>query len=421
MCFAVVAPVSHAMALASGCAALAAFSLLFATTLVCAARSFTAGDAILLARGASVVLAKTLLDVLPGSERNASPRGADVLTHGALLLAALAFLGLTARLAHGTDRGGRRSHRTMRTLKSDVPSLRPSGWALLWVQALGWAAAAVWMMHPGITREGAKGALWLLSPANGAVLLGWTALAACSIACLAAFAVHALLPSILIRKLFHLTVLAIVVPGCKHTPDLLRVASAGGLLAVVLCEAWRLQGPGRAPKTLTSFLGLFTDARDSGKLIMSHASLLLGMAAPVWVLPLPDPIPHAGGGRGHGGRALAPAMSGVLALGIGDVASVLGGRMWGTARLCGDTDKTVEGTLAGAVTMCAAGYALDVFMGGGMFGEPLEGSGGGVWGARDAAFCIACVASSLVEGFTHQMDNLYVPLCLLGLTMAALA
>ena len=44
-------------------------------------------------------------------------------------------------------------------------------------------------------------------------------------------------------------------------------------------------------RSISKYISSFTDTRDEGAVIISHFSLLLGIAAPCWLLPLLPPQP----------------------------------------------------------------------------------------------------------------------------------
>ncbi|CAD6248108.1 unnamed protein product [Miscanthus lutarioriparius] len=101
------------------------------------------------------------------------------------------------------------------------------------------------------------------------------------------------------------------------------------------------------------FMNAFTDHRDSEILIVSHFSLLLGCALPKWM------------SSGLNDRPLAP-FAGILSLGIGDtMASMIGYKVW---RVKMEQDRKI-GSLLIAVTL-----------------------------------------SGLLEAYTAQLDNAFIPL-----------
>lgn len=119
---------------------------------------------------------------------------------------------------------------------------------------------------------------------------------------------------------------------------------------------------------------------------VSHFSLLVGMAFPVWLCI--DPSNRCT-------HQLAAAFSGIAILGVADSAASVLGRRLGRHKILG-TSKTWEGTLGG-ITCNTACWVL--------FIESIRK------GAIDyrAAF-EASIASCLLEASTTQLDNIFLPL-----------
>jgi len=238
-------------------------------------------------------------------------------------------------------------------------------------------------------------------------------------------------PTILLRKAYHVLALAMFAPAALLSPSsggadpgLLCVGLAVAAAALFAAEACRASGLpllGIGP-AVARFMGRFVDARDEGALLVSHFSLLLGMAGPLWLL-------SPGGSEGGGGpAALAVALSlaGVVSLGTVDAAASAVGRAIGRRKLFG-TQKTLEGTLAGAASGALAWAVL----------WPrlrllrLEAGGGGAarpaqpllrrWLSPTAAATsplplplsaavLASALSALMEASTTQLDNVFLPL-----------
>ena len=119
---------------------------------------------------------------------------------------------------------------------------------------------------------------------------------------------------------------------------------------------------------------------------VSHFSLLVGMAVPVWLC--------ISGDSKHGTHDLAPAFAGIVVLGLADSAASALGRKFGRHKLLG-TKKTVEGTLGGVVFNLLGWAVLSCFF----ESERTFGS-----------FVYASVASCLLEAGTTQLDNIFLPL-----------
>uniref|UniRef100_A0A061SJN7 dolichol kinase n=1 Tax=Tetraselmis sp. GSL018 TaxID=582737 RepID=A0A061SJN7_9CHLO len=117
----------------------------------------------------------------------------------------------------------------------------------------------------------------------------WAALLAASLPAIRHQAGAGRLPPIIVRKLYHLLAAAIFLPGALLERDLLSAAAAVACCALVALEVVRI---GRLPpigERVNGFMAAFADSRDEGEFLVSHFSLLIGMAAPVWLHPSRGP------------------------------------------------------------------------------------------------------------------------------------
>jgi len=215
---------------------------------------------------------------------------------------------------------------------------------------------------------------------------------------------------LLTRKVYHALALALFVPAAAWQLPLLQLGLAAATALFLLLEAMRACEVAPLAAPLSAFLARFLDSRDGGTLVLTHLYLLLGCALPLWLsdamMPTPpsSPPPQEARAAGEGSRAAhgvslgAAPYAGLVVLGMGDaVASVVGvhvGRVrWPTTR------KTVEGSAAAAASM----LGLVLFL------RWLVERGG----AADVAdWCCAAVCTVLVcllEAFTSQIDNLFLP------------
>jgi dolichol kinase len=187
--------------------------------------------------------------------------------------------------------------------------------------------------------------------------------------------------------------------------DFLGFCSAVLLCAFVLCEYVRIQGRGsQFSVQVTRLLRSFTDARDSGTFIISHLSLLVGLSVPVWL--------HSTKFDSAPDKCIPEALllsSGTMALGIADVLGVLIGRRFGVIAICKGSKKTLEGTVSAIAGTVVFALAWDHAMSGGASGSTALLTSQTCQG-KLTSFVLACVATCLLEAFTLQLDNLYVPL-----------
>ncbi|XP_058084202.1 dolichol kinase EVAN isoform X4 [Magnolia sinica] len=152
----------------------------------------------------------------------------------------------------------------------------------------------------------------------------------------------------------------------------------------VLWQVWRVWPLGHL---VHQFMNAFTDHRDSDILIVSHFSLLLGCALPKWL------------SSGFNDRPLTP-FAGILSLGIGDTMASMVGHKYGILRWSKTGKKTVEGTAAGITSVLVACSVL----------VPLLASTGFILSQHWLSLLIAVTISGMLEAYTAQLDNAFIPL-----------
>ncbi|KAL8515958.1 hypothetical protein ACS0TY_014601 [Phlomoides rotata] len=150
---------------------------------------------------------------------------------------------------------------------------------------------------------------------------------------------------ILLRKYYHLTAVIIFVPALIFQPKFLDLAFGAALAVFIMLEIIRIWKMWPLGHLVHQFMNAFTDHRDSDLLVVSHFSLLLGCAIPIWL------------SSGFTDRPLAP-FAGILSLGIGDTMASMVGHKYGVLRWSKTGKKTVEGTAAGITSVLAACFAL---------------------------------------------------------------
>ncbi|XP_038710237.1 dolichol kinase EVAN-like isoform X2 [Tripterygium wilfordii] len=124
---------------------------------------------------------------------------------------------------------------------------------------------------------------------------------------------------ILLRKYYHLMAVSMFLPALIFQPEFLDLAFGAALavfLGLEIIRVWRIWPFG---KLVHEFMNAFTDHRDSDLLVISHFSLLLGCALPIWM------------SVGYNDRPLAP-FAGILSLGIGDTMASVVGYKYGVLR-----------------------------------------------------------------------------------------
>ncbi|XP_022857108.1 dolichol kinase EVAN-like [Olea europaea var. sylvestris] len=192
---------------------------------------------------------------------------------------------------------------------------------------------------------------------------------------------------ILLRKYYHLMAVSIFVPALIFQPKFLDLAFGAALAVFLMLEiirVWRIWPLGHL---VHKFMNAFTDHRDSDLLIVSHFSLLLGCALPIWL------------SSGVTDRPLAP-FAGILSLGIGDTMASMVGHKYGVIRLSKTGKKTIEGTAAGITSVLAACSVL----------LPLLASTGYIFTMHWFSLILSVTTSGLLEAYTAQLDNAFIPL-----------
>ena len=242
------------------------------------------------------------------------------------------------------------------------------------------------------------------------------------------------LPVLFLRKAYHVLVVFMFAPSmaprfvARRTPGaendrpecaaFLAVAFAGATLAFAAAEvarATRVTAFGvDVGGILDRHARRFLDARDSGGgngIVMSHFSLLLGCAVPLWLTR------EAWRGRADGdaGSGVAPdafalsPFAGIITLGLGDTVASVVGTMAGRTRICRGCRKTVEGTMAGALANALGAAAA------------WRWAAGGGAAAPRGRILVASAGAAALEATTEQLDNAFLPLHFLTLSQLAAA
>jgi dolichol kinase len=177
------------------------------------------------------------------------------------------------------------------------------------------------------------------------------------------------------------------VPALLFDTEFLKLAFGAALAVFLVLEMiriWRILPFG---SLVNQFMKAFTDHRDSEILIISHFSLLLGCAIPIWM-------------SGYlNDRPLAP-FAGILSLGIGDTMASLVGHKYGVLRWSKGGKKTIEGTAAGITSMLLACLFLLPWLAWTGFTSSQD------W----ISLVIAVILAGLLEAYTTQLDNAFIPL-----------
>lgn len=124
-----------------------------------------------------------------------------------------------------------------------------------------------------------------------------------------------------IRKIFHILIVLVFVPGLIYQCTFLFVASGVVLALLLLLELVRILELKPFADILQQAVNSFVDEKDAGVVAMTPIYLLVGCSLPVWLHPCPCDLTDAAGFE------LLPLMAGVISVGLGDTAaSVIGSK-----------------------------------------------------------------------------------------------
>lgn len=354
------------------------------------------------------------------------------------------------------------SHRCVRYVASIVLlAVFSCGWVLLDTGTVSVVSGAALMWFLAASASFALG-----RPEHVTMMAFWAAALLVGLPLMVALAAVPSLPNIFLRKArnndvcvsmyevndqwstqgYHVLALWLFVPAMLCTPQLLAVGLAAATALFTLLELARVLHVPLLGPAVARFVQSFTDARDSGRILISHFSLLLGIAVPIWLtaaahsqhgqctdkvnpllqppwvhrrptgllcMPLPfeelwqvlAPWPaHALGDAVARSVVAVPAFAGMLCLGVCDSVACVVGRSLGRWPVHVGAKKTVEGLIAGALV--TAGLLLLLLAGGVASG-----------GLRSSSVLLTCSdvlfatgVTALLEAVTLQLDNIALPL-----------
>jgi dolichol kinase len=197
------------------------------------------------------------------------------------------------------------------------------------------------------------------------------------------------------RKIFHaIAVVMFGVPMHIWRDDygqvLIPVAFAACL--VLFCSVEYLRVSKRLSKNITRMIFAWEKEKkrsDEDGVVLSHSSLLLGIAFPLWLHHL----------SGSSNNSVIKSLSGLIAVGIGDTFACEIGRNFGSIKMNDASTKTFEGFLAFFVSTFATTLLL-------ASDEDKYSIG---------KIAIACVAAALSEcTLESTLDNVVIPLVFLA-------
>lgn len=221
------------------------------------------------------------------------------------------------------------------------------------------------------------------------------------------------------RKVFHGTMVAMLLPTIFIDPCFVALALALVLAIFLLLDLIRASQLPPLSKPIAKFLTPYVDGRDlRGPVVVSHIFLLIGCAIPLW-LSLAG-IERTGDEPWEAWNVKSRDVSmlaGVICVGMGDAAASLIGRRYGRRKWPWAGGKSLEGSLAFAVAVTLGLVVGKAWLAFGWGGIRQHQKSMGDW-MRDAVVTIIkaglCAAgASLNEAvLTGGNDNVIVPVVL---------
>eukprot|EP00088_Acartia_fossae_P031221 TRINITY_DN3214_c0_g1_i7.p1 TRINITY_DN3214_c0_g1~~TRINITY_DN3214_c0_g1_i7.p1 ORF type:complete len:428 (+),score=20.25 TRINITY_DN3214_c0_g1_i7:75-1358(+) len=236
------------------------------------------------------------------------------------------------------------------------------------------------------------------NPTSMSLLTSWVALSVLSVLVVIIYKVLDWRVTTATRKIFHLSVILVYLPGLKYDPALLYYCSIGATLVFISLELlrWSEKLP-FLTNGLSAYLKHFTDEKEGGSLILTNIYLLVGVSLPLWLWPgsWSSPVPLS-------------LYTGILSVGIYDAAASLVGSRFGRLRF--SSGKSLEGMIGGCLAALIAIIAIqndyqlteDIIT---QFGEEIL-----ALNPRHLTFVAACLVTSVAEVMVDQVDNLILPM-----------
>ncbi|KAN0092831.1 hypothetical protein V8E55_003615 [Tylopilus felleus] len=182
------------------------------------------------------------------------------------------------------------------------------------------------------------------------------------------------------RKFFHGLAVVMFLPGVAVDPAFTHLSFSAAFALFIFAEYVRYFAIYPFGAVVHLFMNEFLDHKDRGTAILSHFYLLTGCAGSVWLE----------------GPSRILMYTGILALGVGDALASIVGKRVGKHRWSASSTKTVEGSVAFAVSVIACAWVLRVL---GLTEQFSMGRYG-----------VVAVLSSVLEALSEQNDNLTLPL-----------
>lgn len=130
-----------------------------------------------------------------------------------------------------------------------------------------------------------------------------------------------------VRKLFHLLVVLVYIPGFLYECEFLYIASGVALALVTLFDLLRILKMPPLGDILEKAFYSFADEKDAGIIAFTPLCLLIGCSLPMWIMPCPCQT------NDHNlNPKLLPLLAGILTIGFGDTAASVIGSKYGRTK-----------------------------------------------------------------------------------------
>lgn len=111
------------------------------------------------------------------------------------------------------------------------------------------------------------------------------------------------------RKIFHVLIVFVFVPGLIYQCAFLFVASGIALALMIVLETMRVIQLAPIHNALEQAVKCFIDEKDAGSVALTPIYLLIGCSAPFWLHPCPCDLTDSAGFE------ILPLMAGVISVG----------------------------------------------------------------------------------------------------------
>ncbi|TDH67592.1 hypothetical protein CCR75_006212 [Bremia lactucae] len=225
----------------------------------------------------------------------------------------------------------------------------------------------------------------MLVPPRLALIVYWISCLIILVPIVAFASKHFKLRNIVTRKYFHFLVVLMLGPPSFFDAPMLSLSYGVALSVFIIVECVRAMSLPPFGRSIASFMKSFIDSREAGRVILTHSYLLIGCALPLWLVPPPNPP--------------SPLVmnAGVVALGIGDAMGAVVGSSVGKRMVFGT--KTVEGSVAVFISIMIASGLLQNHRG--IIGADY---------VQVVKLTCAVFLTTILEAATAQIDNLVLPL-----------